>query len=190
MENAAPISFDETDTEALLEQRAAVPNKRRKGLYVVASLLLSGVAAMYLFETFLTHRFDTMVLVSAINLAKVGFGFEAIKFLSLTVVPNMAISFYFKREPKEKQIVAMLLRKMGLYALGYGLLLVSMIHDNNAKGTMASFCALQFSFFVYDVYAVTSDVTEECGIAETSIYPWCVINLALGILSFLAYKEM
>jgi len=47
MENAAPISFDETDTEALLEQRAAVPNKRRKGLCVVASLLLSGAAAMY-----------------------------------------------------------------------------------------------------------------------------------------------
>jgi hypothetical protein len=132
-----------------------------------------------------------MVLVSAINLAKVGCGLGALNFFSLAVAPNMAISSYFKREPKEKKIASMLFRSTGLYALGYGLLLGSMIRDNNlTKGAIASFSVFAFSFFGFHVHMLTSGLVEECGIEKTGLYPWLVINPALGILSFLACKEM
>jgi len=47
MKKAVPMSSDESDIEMLLDQRPAVPNMRRKSLYVVTSLLLSAAAAMY-----------------------------------------------------------------------------------------------------------------------------------------------
>ena len=132
-----------------------------------------------------------MVLVTAINLAKVSCGLSAVNFCTCTLMPSMAISSYYKREPKEKDNAAMIFKAMGLYALGYGLLLGSLIRDNNVtKGAIASLGVFAFSFTGFHTHLLVSGDAEKIGIEETGLYPWLVINPTLGILSFLAYKDM
>merc|ERR1712216_654904 len=99
------------------------------------------------------------------GLAKVGCGINVLNFVSLAVAPNMAITSYFKREPKEKKIAAMIFRGMGFYALSFAINQASMVLEKNVtKGNMLAYATLSFCFFGLHCHMVGTDEAEDLGI--------------------------